>query len=137
MLQLKASGMGATDIAKQMGIGRSTVYKILKEEKSYADSVTLYRIDPARNMQRFYRLDIQPDLFGNQCLIREWGRIGRPARFGVSPTLPEMKRSMPFIGSVRQRSKEDTTPSHLRHNSVPYYTFKDKAHLFLTILAIT
>lgn len=40
-------------------------------------SVTLYRIDPARNMQRFYRLDIQPDLFGNQCLIREWGRIGR------------------------------------------------------------
>jgi predicted DNA-binding WGR domain protein len=28
-------------------------------------------------MQRYYRLDIQPDLFGNQCLTREWGRIGR------------------------------------------------------------
>jgi len=36
VLQLRASDMGATEIAKQMGIGRSTVYKILKEEKSYA-----------------------------------------------------------------------------------------------------
>ncbi len=29
---MKCSGIGATDIAKQLGIGRSTVYKILKEE---------------------------------------------------------------------------------------------------------
>lgn len=28
---LRASGIGATDIAKQSGIGRSTVYKLLKE----------------------------------------------------------------------------------------------------------
>lgn len=40
-------------------------------------SLTLYRIDPARNMQRYYHLDIQPDLFGSHFLIREWGRIGR------------------------------------------------------------
>lgn len=39
-------------------------------------SVTLYRIDPIRNMQRWYHLDIQPDLFGNHCLVREWGRMG-------------------------------------------------------------
>ena len=38
-------------------------------------NLTLYRIDPARNMQCFYLLDIQPDLFGNHCLIREWGHI--------------------------------------------------------------
>jgi predicted DNA-binding WGR domain protein len=48
-------------------------------------SVTLYRINPARNMQRFYRLDIQPDLFGNQCLIREWGRIGCPGQVRSIP----------------------------------------------------
>lgn len=48
-------------------------------------SVTLYRIDPARNMQRYYHLDIQPDLFGNQCLIREWGRIGRPGQVRSIP----------------------------------------------------
>ncbi|QBD75167.1 WGR domain-containing protein [Ktedonosporobacter rubrisoli] len=47
--------------------------------------VTLYHIDPARNMKRFYRLDLQPDLFGNQCLIREWGRIGRPGQVRSIP----------------------------------------------------
>jgi predicted DNA-binding WGR domain protein len=36
----------------------------------------LYRIDPAKRMHRFYRTDVQPDLFGQWCLMREWGRIG-------------------------------------------------------------
>jgi predicted DNA-binding WGR domain protein len=43
-------------------------------------SITLRRIDPARNMQRFYSLDVQPDLFGAFTLVREWGRIGRGGR---------------------------------------------------------
>lgn len=34
IVELRASGVGATTIAKQMKIGRATVYKILKEEKS-------------------------------------------------------------------------------------------------------
>lgn len=36
----------------------------------------LHRIDPSRNMRRFYRLEILPDLFGGVILKREWGRIG-------------------------------------------------------------
>jgi predicted DNA-binding WGR domain protein len=36
----------------------------------------LRRVDPARNMHRFYRLDMQPGLFGGVLLFREWGRIG-------------------------------------------------------------
>jgi predicted DNA-binding WGR domain protein len=39
-------------------------------------AIILHRIDPAKNMRRFYRLDVQRDLFGQWCLIREWGRIG-------------------------------------------------------------
>lgn len=38
--------------------------------------VQLRRIDPARNMRRFYRLSVQSDLFGCASLVREWGRIG-------------------------------------------------------------
>ena len=38
--------------------------------------VQLRRIDPARNMRRFYRLSVQSDLFGRASLVREWGRIG-------------------------------------------------------------
>jgi predicted DNA-binding WGR domain protein len=30
----------------------------------------LRRIDPARNMRRFYRLDVQPDLFERGLLVR-------------------------------------------------------------------
>jgi predicted DNA-binding WGR domain protein len=41
-------------------------------------TLVLQRIDPARNMARYYRLDVQPDLFGGWSFIREWGRIGRP-----------------------------------------------------------
>lgn len=36
----------------------------------------LRRIDPVRNMRRFYRMSIQRDLFGGASLVREWGRIG-------------------------------------------------------------
>ena len=36
----------------------------------------LKRIDPARNMARFYELDVQPGLFGDIAVTRHWGRIG-------------------------------------------------------------
>ncbi len=36
----------------------------------------LWRIDPARNMRRYYRMAIHSDLFGQASLVREWGRIG-------------------------------------------------------------
>ena len=39
--------------------------------------VTLARTDEARNLKRFYLLDVQPDLFGQWSFIRDWGRIGQ------------------------------------------------------------
>lgn len=36
----------------------------------------LRRIDPTRNMSRFYVLDIVYSLFGETILVRRWGRIG-------------------------------------------------------------
>lgn len=41
-----------------------------------AMSVDLKRIDPELNMRRFYRMSLQPDLFGGIDLVREWGRVG-------------------------------------------------------------
>ena len=40
----------------------------------------LIRIDEARNMHRFYRLDVQPDPFGGVAVVKEWGRIGAGGR---------------------------------------------------------
>jgi len=38
--------------------------------------VHLHCIDPSRNMRRFYRLTVQPTLFGGASVIRHCGRIG-------------------------------------------------------------
>ena len=43
-------------------------------------AVILRRIDPAKNMARFYAIDIQPTLFGDWAVIRRWGRIGTHGR---------------------------------------------------------
>lgn len=35
------------------------------------------RKDPARNMARYYAMEIEQTMFGEACLIRRWGRIGK------------------------------------------------------------
>ena len=42
--------------------------------------LVLDRCDPTCNMARYYVLAIEPSLFGNPTLIREWGRIGLPGQ---------------------------------------------------------
>jgi predicted DNA-binding WGR domain protein len=38
--------------------------------------ILLERIEPSQNMARYYVLSIEPTLFGDSALVREWGRIG-------------------------------------------------------------
>jgi predicted DNA-binding WGR domain protein len=42
--------------------------------------LVLHRCDPSCNMARYYVLSIEPSLFGDATLIREWGRIGQPGQ---------------------------------------------------------
>ena len=35
------------------------------------------RIDPSRNMARYYLLSIETTLFGEVSVVRTWGRIGK------------------------------------------------------------
>ena len=44
------------------------------------DGIELRQVDPARRRFRRYRIVESRTLFGEPCLIIEWGRIGRPAR---------------------------------------------------------
>ena len=39
--------------------------------------ILLHRIDPPANARRYYRMTLEPDMFGGCALVREWGRIGR------------------------------------------------------------
>jgi predicted DNA-binding WGR domain protein len=42
--------------------------------------LVLDRLEASCNMARYYVLAIEPSLFGDATLIREWGRIGRPGQ---------------------------------------------------------
>ena len=35
------------------------------------NAVILSRIDDDKRMHRFYRMDVQPELFGGWCLVKE------------------------------------------------------------------
>ncbi|MBC7147682.1 MAG: IS3 family transposase [Thioclava marina] len=52
------------------------MFDISQQIEVFPTTVDLKRIDPSLNMRRFYRMSVQPDLFGGACLVREWGRIG-------------------------------------------------------------
>ncbi|WP_165915128.1 WGR domain-containing protein [Rhizobium sp. PP-F2F-G48] len=49
-------------------------------DKPVDEPLHLTRIDPERNMARFYLLSLQPTLFGDVSLLRNWGRIGTGGR---------------------------------------------------------
>ena len=39
-------------------------------------SIHLTRVEPDQNMARFYEMSVQPTLFGEATVFRNWGRIG-------------------------------------------------------------
>ncbi len=44
------------------------------------DLLLLKRVDPGRNMNRFYHLSVEPTLFGGFGVRRIWGRAGTRGR---------------------------------------------------------
>jgi predicted DNA-binding WGR domain protein len=76
-------------------------------------AVTLTRTDHARRMARFCVLDVQPDLFGAWCFIREWGRIGRPGQLRQVPYPTEDKAKEAL---ARQRHAKEGSSQNLFQN---------------------
>jgi predicted DNA-binding WGR domain protein len=48
----------------------------VSEGDSSSLQLVLERVDPARNIARYYVLSIEPTLLAKHTLIRRWGRIG-------------------------------------------------------------
>ena len=65
----------------------------------------LTRVDPARNMARFYKLDVQPTLFGEFAVVKEWGRIGSAGqvRSSAFPTPAEAYAALARYKAVKER----------------------------------
>ena len=47
----------------------------MMESPAATSPITMFRRDPELNMARFYRIWLEPTLFGEVCLARNWGRI--------------------------------------------------------------
>ncbi|WP_457094948.1 WGR domain-containing protein [Microvirga sp. P5_D2] len=41
-----------------------------------SEPVSMRKVDPTKNMARFYSLEVERDLLGRVVLVRRWGRIG-------------------------------------------------------------
>ena len=76
--------------------------------------VELRRRDPAKNMHRFYRLDVQPDLFGGVLLMKEWGRIGAHGRM-----VAERYDTEALALDALQRQAERKQDPTLRYRKAP------------------
>lgn len=76
------------------------------------DPLRLTRCDPDLNMARFYVIALEPTLFGEVALVRNWGRIGtsgqvRMETFGEESAA--MDASQKTETAKRRRGYRDST----------------------------
>lgn len=72
------------------------------------------RCDASRNMARYYAMSIEPNLFGDICLLRKWGRIGTNGQMMVHHFWREEEAVELFLDLLRQKLKRGYRPrTHL------------------------
>ena len=74
------------------------------------DSMHLRRIDPDRNMARFYSMSVQPNLFGEWALLREWGRIGSAGRLVSGRFASEQEAALAMAEYVKAKLSKGYEP---------------------------
>lgn len=80
-------------------------------------AVILYRIDTSKRMHRYYRIDVQPDLFGQWCLMREWGRIGSSGQIRSAPfsSAEVAKAALNSLLRIKQRRGYEERNGNVEH----------------------
>ena len=61
------------------------------------------RTDRTKNMSRFYAMSIEPNLFGEACLTRRWGRIGAKGQTMIHHFEREQDAVKLFLDLTRQK----------------------------------
>ncbi len=68
------------------------------------------RTDAAKNMARYYAMRISPTLFGDACLTRTWGRIGKNGQTIVQHFAREEDAVDMFLTLTRQKRTKGYSP---------------------------
>lgn len=63
------------------------------------------RTDATKNMARFYAMSIEPNLFGEACLTRRWGRIGTNGQVKTYQFEKEQDAVDLFLDLLRQKRR--------------------------------
>ncbi|NRF07319.1 WGR domain-containing protein [Agrobacterium pusense] len=63
------------------------------------------RTDLTKNMARFYAMSIEPNLFGEICLMRCWGRIGTSGQTMSHHFKTEREAVVLFLELLRQKKR--------------------------------
>ena len=72
--------------------------------------IHLTRTDPARNMARFYTMALQPTLFGEWALLREWGRIGSAGRLVSCRSASEREAALAMAEHLKAKLSKAMRP---------------------------
>ncbi len=68
------------------------------------------RIEPEKNMARFYALAVQPTLFGEVSLVRSWGRIGTRGQQKLHVFNDEWQAVDLFLELLREKRRRGYRP---------------------------
>jgi predicted DNA-binding WGR domain protein len=90
-------------------------------------SIDLVRIEPGAGRFRFYRLALQPDLFGGCSLVREWGPIGRPGTVRVRTLATEAEAAAALTRALVRRHRRGYRPRSNRRRADDVETAPAKA----------
>jgi predicted DNA-binding WGR domain protein len=63
------------------------------------------RIDPAKNIRRFWLATVTPTLLGGWSLVREWGRVGQPGTVKASTFESENEARRAEQQGIRKRER--------------------------------
>jgi len=76
------------------------------------------RTDASKNLARYYAMSIEPNLFGDACLIRRWGRIGARGQSREHHFTREEEAVRLFLQLLRKRRSRGYRPKpHLRQDA--------------------
>jgi predicted DNA-binding WGR domain protein len=79
----------------------------------FPEDIRIVRIDPELNMHRFYRLHIQPNLFGGATLFREWGRVGTAGHQMTEQFDDDGRAVDALVGLMRAKTRRGYHPPGL------------------------
>jgi predicted DNA-binding WGR domain protein len=70
-----------------------------------SDLVHLRRIDPGRDMGRFYSLTLQPTLLGGVDLVRRWDRLGASGGAVLTEAYPDEASAQAALEKLAARQR--------------------------------